>query len=51
MVGKWGGFDDIWGILFYEFVCLVKEIRLWVFIYENVKGVLSYDNGNIWIIM
>jgi len=51
MVGKRGGFDDTRGTLFYEFARLVKEIRPRVFIYENVKGVLSHDNGNTWTIM
>ncbi|MCM3186381.1 DNA (cytosine-5-)-methyltransferase [Priestia megaterium] len=51
MVGKRGGFDDTRGTLFHEFARLVKEIRPRVFIYENVKGVLSHDNGNTWTIM
>lgn len=51
MVGKRGGFEDTRGTLFYEFARLVKEIKPRVFIYENVKGVLSHDNGNTWAIM
>lgn len=51
MVGKRGGFEDTRGTLFYEFARLVREIQPEVFIYENVKGVLSHDNGNTWQIM
>lgn len=51
MVGKRGGFEDTRGTLFYEFARLVDEIQPEVFIYENVKGVLSHDNGNTWQIM
>ena len=51
MVGKRGGFEDTRGTLFYEFARLVNEIRPKVFIYENVKGVLSHDGGNTWTIM
>lgn len=51
MVGKRGGFEDTRGTLFYEFARLVSEIKPKVFIYENVKGVLSHDNGNTWEIM
>lgn len=51
MVGKRGGFEDTRGTLFYEFARLIKEIKPKVFIYENVKGVLSHDNGNTWEIM
>lgn len=51
MVGKRGGFEDTRGTLFYEFARLVKEIQPRVFIYENVKGVISHDKGNTWAIM
>lgn len=51
MVGKRGGFEDTRGTLFYDFARLIKEIQPRVFIYENVKGVLSHDNGNTWTIM
>jgi DNA (cytosine-5)-methyltransferase 1 len=39
------GFEDTRGTLFYEFARLVKEIQPKVFIYENVKGLLSHDKG------
>lgn len=46
--GKRLGFEDTRGTLFYDFARLVKEIKPKVFIYENVPGMLSHDNGNTW---
>src|SRR5699024_11735121 len=46
--GKQRGLEDTRGTLFYEFARLVKEIQPKVFIYENVKAVLSNDDGNTW---
>lgn len=51
MVGKRRGLEDTRGTLFYEYARLVKEIRPKVFIYENVRGLLSHDNGNTWSVM
>lgn len=48
MVGKQRGLSDTRGTLFYEYARLVKEIRPKVFIYENVKAVLSNDSGKTW---
>lgn len=48
IAGKRGGFEDTRGTLFYEFARLVKEIQPKVFIYENVKGLLSHDKGKTW---
>lgn len=48
LVGKQRGLDDTRGTLFYEFARLVKEINPKVFIYENVKAILSNDNGETW---
>lgn len=48
LVGKQRGLDDTRGTLFYEFARLVSEIKPKVFIYENVKAVLSNNNGNTW---
>ena len=48
LVGKQRGLEDTRGTLFYEFARLVKEIQPKVFIYENVKAVLSNDNGRTW---
>lgn len=43
--GKQGGFDDVRGTLFFELARAVKEIRPKVFMGENVKGLISHDNG------
>lgn len=48
LVGKQRGLADTRGTLFYEFARLVQEIQPKVFIYENVKAVLSNDNGKTW---
>lgn len=48
LVGKQRGLEDTRGTLFYEYARLVSEIQPKVFIYENVKAVLSNDNGNTW---
>lgn len=45
MVGKRLGFEDTRGTLFYEFARIINECKPKVFIYENVKGLLSHDNG------
>lgn len=51
MVGKRQGFEDTRGTLFYEFARLVKEIQPKVFIFENVKGLLSHNSGETWKII
>lgn len=43
--GKKLGFDDIRGTLFYQFARAVKEIKPKICIGENVRGLLSHDNG------
>ena len=43
--GKKMGFDDIRGTLFFEFARCVKEVKPKIAIGENVKGLLSHDNG------
>ena len=48
LVGKQRGLEDTRGTLFYEYARLVKEIRPKVFIYENVKAILSNDEGRTW---
>ena len=45
VAGKRGGFEDTRGTLFFEFARCVKEFQPEVFIYENVKGLLSHDQG------
>lgn len=51
LVGKQRGLEDTRGTLFYEYARLVSEIKPKVFIYENVKALLSNDNGKTWEIM
>ncbi len=51
LVGKQRGLEDTRGTLFYEYARLVSEIRPKVFIYENVKALLSNDNGRTWEII
>jgi DNA (cytosine-5)-methyltransferase 1 len=46
--GKHGGFEDTRGTLFREFARIVIECKPKVFIFENVKGLLSHDRGNTW---
>jgi DNA (cytosine-5)-methyltransferase 1 len=48
MVGKRKGLEDFRGLLVYEFIRLVREIRPGTFIFENVKGLLSNDSGKTW---
>lgn len=43
--GKKGGLNDTRGTLFFELARAVKEIQPKVFMGENVKGLLSHDNG------
>lgn len=51
MVGKRKGLDDERGLLIFQYCRLVNEIQPKVFIYENVKGLLSHDNGETWKII
>lgn len=44
--GNKGGFDDARGTLFFELARAVKEVQPKVFLCENVKGLLSHDNGH-----
>ena len=46
--GKKRGLEDTRGTLFYEYARLVSEIKPKVFIYENVRGLLSHDGGRTW---
>ena len=43
--GKKGGLNDTRGTLFFELARAVKEIQPKVFMAENVKGLLSHDDG------
>ena len=51
LVGKQMGLSDTRGTLFYEYARLVSEIRPKCFIYENVRALLSNDEGRTWKIM
>lgn len=44
--GKRLGFEDTRGTLFHEFARAIKEIEPLCFLAENVKGLLTHDNGN-----
>lgn len=46
MAGKRLGFGDTRGTLFAEFARCVSETRPRMFLFENVKGLLSHDRGN-----
>ena len=46
--GKHGGFEDTRGTLFREFARLIIECQPKLFIFENVKGMLSHDKGRTW---
>ncbi len=48
LVGKQRGLSDTRGTLFYDFARLIDEIQPKVFIYENVRAVLSNDCGRTW---
>jgi len=43
--GKKLGFEDTRGTLFYEFARCVKETQPQMFLAENVKGLLTHENG------
>lgn len=48
IVGAQYGLNDTRGTLFYEFARIVKETLPRVFIYENVRGLTTHDNGHTW---
>lgn len=50
-VGAKYGLDDTRGTLFYEFARIVQETQPRVFIYENVRGLLTHDDGHTWEVM
>ncbi len=43
--GKKLGFDDTRGTLFHEFARCVKEVQPFMFLAENVRGLISHDHG------
>ncbi len=44
--GKKRGLDDTRGTLFYEFAKTVRDVEPLICVGENVKGLVSHDNGN-----
>ena len=47
-IGKRKGLMDTRGTLFHEFKRIIDETKPKVFIFENVKGLLSNDEGRTW---
>ena len=47
-VGKRKGLDDDRGNLIHTFLNLVNEIQPKIFIFENVKGLLTHNKGETW---
>ncbi len=47
-VGAQAGLDDTRGTLFYEFARIVRETKPRAFIFENVKGLTTHDDGRTW---
>lgn len=50
-VGAQYGLNDTRGTLFYEFARIIKETQPKVFIYENVRGLTTHDDGHTWEVM
>lgn len=46
IAGKRGGFDDTRGTLFFDLARILREKQPRYFVFENVKGLLSHDQGN-----
>jgi len=48
MVGARRGLEDTRGTLFYDFARVIEESSPKVFVYENVQGLLTHDQGSTW---
>lgn len=46
IAGKRKGFDDTRGTMFFELARILRAKQPRLFVFENVKGLLSHDNGN-----
>jgi DNA (cytosine-5)-methyltransferase 1 len=46
IAGRRRGFEDTRGTLFFDIIRILREKRPRLFLLENVKGLLSHDNGN-----
>lgn len=44
--GNRGGLDDVRGTLFYYMANILKENNTSYFVFENVKGILTHNNGD-----
>lgn len=44
--GQKRGLDDARGTLFYYFASILEQVKPKVFLAENVRGLLTHDNGN-----
>ena len=51
VAGKRKGFNDTRGTLFFEIMRIAKERRPRLLFLENVKGLVTHDNGNTWRII
>lgn len=47
-VGFQDGLDDTRGTLFYDYARIIQEVKPKVFIFENVRGLTTHDNGKTW---
>jgi DNA (cytosine-5)-methyltransferase 1 len=50
-VGAKYGLNDTRGTLFYDFARIIHETQPRVFIYENVRGLLTHEEGHTWQVM
>ena len=46
IAGKRGGFEDTRGTLFFDLARILREKQPRLFVFENVKGLLSHDKGH-----
>ncbi len=46
IAGKRGGFEDTRGTLFFDLARILQTKKPRLFVFENVKGLLSHDKGN-----
>ena len=47
-VGFQDGLDDTRGTLFYDYARIIQEVKPKAFIFENVRGLTTHDNGRTW---
>ena len=47
-IGFQGGLEDARGTLFYDYARIIQEVQPKVFIYENVRGLTTHDEGKTW---